>query len=84
MPDTEHLLEIRDFQPFNGESHVLQGMSFAVGKAETAALPGRNGAAKTPARKSVMGRTWRRWRHILAFDEDFRVIPYHNGHGNVR
>jgi len=50
-------LEVRDVHTYYGESHVLQGVSLAVGPGEVVSLLGRNGAGKTTMIRSIMGLT---------------------------
>ena len=47
------LLEIEDLHGWYGESHVLHGLSLAVGRGETVALIGRNGAGKTSTLRAI-------------------------------
>src|SRR5580658_5659660 len=49
------LLSVEDLHAWYGESHVLHGMSFAVGEGEVVTLLGRNGVGKTTTLKAVMG-----------------------------
>ncbi len=49
------LLTVRDLQAWYGESHILHGMAFEVGKGEVVTLLGRNGAGKTTTMRSIMG-----------------------------
>src|SRR5947209_3277618 len=49
------MLEIRDLHAYYGKSHILQGISFAVGKGEIVSLLGRNGAGRTTTLKTIMG-----------------------------
>ena len=49
------LLEARDLHVYYGKSHILRGVSFAVGRGEIVALLGRNGAGKTTALRTVVG-----------------------------
>ena len=53
MPDT--LLRVDGLQAWYGESHILHGVSFEIGRGELVTLLGRNGAGKTTTLKSVMG-----------------------------
>lgn len=52
---SEPLLSVRDLQAWYGESHILHGMAFDVGKGEVVTLLGRNGAGKTTTMRSIMG-----------------------------
>jgi branched-chain amino acid transport system ATP-binding protein len=49
------LLGIEDLHAWYGESHILHGMSFAVGQGEVVTLLGRNGAGKTTTLRAIMG-----------------------------
>jgi branched-chain amino acid transport system ATP-binding protein len=49
------VLEVDDLHAFYGKSHVLQGVSLAVGRGEIVALLGRNGAGRSTTIKAVMG-----------------------------
>jgi len=58
MPDaavTEPLLGVEELHAWYGESHILHGMSFAVGQGEVVTLLGRNGAGKTTTLRAIMG-----------------------------
>ena len=59
MPDTavvaRQLLGVEDLHAWYGESHILHGMSFAVGEGEVITLLGRNGAGKTTTLRAIMG-----------------------------
>jgi branched-chain amino acid transport system ATP-binding protein len=57
MPE---LLEVTGLNAWYGESHVLHGMEFAVGKGELVTLLGRNGAGKTTTLRAIMGMIGRR------------------------
>jgi branched-chain amino acid transport system ATP-binding protein len=61
----EEVLRIADLHAWYGESHVLHGMSFAVGEGEVVTLLGRNGAGKTTTLKAIMGVVPRRVGSIL-------------------
>jgi branched-chain amino acid transport system ATP-binding protein len=58
MPDT--LLKVAGLEAWYGESHILHGVDFEIGRGELVTLLGRNGAGKTTTLKSVMGIVERR------------------------
>jgi branched-chain amino acid transport system ATP-binding protein len=49
------LLKVEGLQAWYGESHILHGVGFEIGRGELVTLLGRNGAGKTTTLKSVMG-----------------------------
>ena len=59
MPDAtvkgQRLLGVEELHAWYGESHILHGMSFAVGRGEVITLLGRNGAGKTTTLRAIMG-----------------------------
>jgi branched-chain amino acid transport system ATP-binding protein len=58
MPDSgtgQRLLGVEELHAWYGESHILHGMSFAVGQGEVVTLLGRNGAGKTTTLRAIMG-----------------------------
>ncbi|MGE5150683.1 MAG: ABC transporter ATP-binding protein [Rhodospirillaceae bacterium] len=56
----EILLKVDGLQAWYGESHILHGVGFEIGRGELVTLLGRNGAGKTTTLKSVMGIVERR------------------------
>ena len=48
------MLEVSGLDAFYGDSHVVQGVSLAVGERARVALIGRNGVGKTTVLKSIM------------------------------
>ncbi len=65
MADT--LLKVQDLQAWYGESHILHGVGFEIGRGELVTLLGRNGAGKTTTLRSIMGIVGRR-RGSVTFD----------------
>src|SRR5438477_5474467 len=59
MPDAtvtgQRLLGVEELHAWYSESHILHGMSFAVGQGEVVTLLGRNGAGKTTTLRAIMG-----------------------------
>src|ERR671916_515601 len=49
------LLRVEALNAFYGESHVLHGVDFSVGRSECVCLLGRNGVGKTTTLRAVMG-----------------------------
>ena len=52
---TQTRLRVDDLHAYYGESHVLRGVSLAIGAGETVALLGRNGGGKTTTLKAIVG-----------------------------
>ncbi|HMH49802.1 MAG TPA: ABC transporter ATP-binding protein [Candidatus Acidoferrum sp.] len=51
------MLEVADLHTYYGVSHVLQGVSLAVGAGEVVGILGRNGMGKTTLIRSIIGFT---------------------------
>src|SRR3954447_23113999 len=54
------LLEVNDLHVYLGQSHVLQGVSFAVREGGVTAVLGRNGVGKTTTLRAILGLVDRR------------------------
>jgi branched-chain amino acid transport system ATP-binding protein len=52
---SEPLLKVAGLEAWYGESHVLHGIDFEIGRGELVTLLGRNGAGKTTTLRSIMG-----------------------------
>ena len=63
----ELLLKVEGLQAWYGESHILHGVDFEIGRGELVTLLGRNGAGKTTTLRSIMGILGKRTGSI-AFD----------------
>ncbi len=61
------LLDIGGLDAYYDQSHVLQGVSFAIARGEVVTLLGRNGAGKTTTLKTIMGIVPAR-RGVITFD----------------
>jgi branched-chain amino acid transport system ATP-binding protein len=49
------MLEVADLHAYYGKSHILQGVSFAVGEGEIVSMLGRNGVGRSTTLKAIMG-----------------------------
>ena len=49
------MLSLHDVHTYYGKSHVLHGVSIAVGPGEVVGLLGRNGVGKSTTLKTIMG-----------------------------
>ncbi len=63
----EALLAVNGLEAWYGESHILHGVDFTVGRGELVTLLGRNGAGKTTTLKSIMGIVGKR-KGSVAYD----------------
>jgi branched-chain amino acid transport system ATP-binding protein len=68
MPDQQ--LEVEDLHAWYGESHILHGISFAVGKGEVVTLLGRNGAGKTTTLRAIIGIVTQRRGSVVFRDSE--------------
>jgi branched-chain amino acid transport system ATP-binding protein len=70
------LLAVEDLHVYLGESHVLQGVSFAVPEGGVTALLGRNGVGKTTTLRAILGLVPGRGRVVYDGEEITRA-PTH-------
>ena len=71
------LIEAKGLNTYYGASHILRGIDFSVGQAETIGLMGRNGMGKSTLLKTLMGLVKPRGGsvHVLGKDMTSRA-PY--------
>ena len=55
MKTTTPLLEVSELHAHYGKSHILHGVTFAVGQNEVISLLGRNGSGRSTTMKAIMG-----------------------------
>ncbi len=72
---TEVLLKVENLEAWYGESHILHGVDFHVGRGELVTLLGRNGVGKTTTLKSVMGIVGKRTGSVRFENEELVSQP---------
>ncbi len=75
MTDDNVMLNVRDLHAHYGESHILQGMEFAVPGGEVVTLLGRNGAGKSTTLKAIMGIVTQRTGLVAFKGENLAALP---------
>jgi branched-chain amino acid transport system ATP-binding protein len=75
------ILDVQDLQSYYGASHILRGVSFAIGTGQVVSLLGRNGAGKTTTILSILGYVKPRAGHVLLRGND---ITGHKPHQIIR
>jgi branched-chain amino acid transport system ATP-binding protein len=71
------LLEVKQLQAWYGESHILHGVQFSVGKGELVTLLGRNGAGRTTTLRALLGLVDRRAGSVLVGGKEVTRLPPH-------
>src|ERR1700730_3701322 len=69
------MLRVDDIHTYYGDSHILQGVSLAVGAAQCAAILGRNGAGKTTTLRTIVGLGRARSGRVSFNDQDITRQP---------
>lgn len=64
---SDNILQLDQIHTYIGSYHILQGVSFAVPRAQITMLLGRNGAGKTTTLRTIMG-LWKVHQGALSFD----------------
>ena len=71
----DEVLRVSDLHAWYGESHVLHGMDFTVGRGEVVTLLGRNGAGRTSTLKAILGLVGRRTGSIRVNGVETIALP---------
>jgi len=71
----KELLRVEDLHAWYGESHILHGMSFAVGEGEVVTLLGRNGVGKTTTLRAIMGILPQRRGSVVFDGQELIALP---------
>jgi branched-chain amino acid transport system ATP-binding protein len=73
----EPLVALEDVHAFYGKSHILHGVSLAVGKGEVVGLLGRNGVGKSTTLKTIMGLVPASRGRVLLDGKPITGLPAH-------
>ncbi len=73
----DEILRVQDLHAFYGESHILHGVNFSVGRGEVVTLLGRNGAGRTTTLKAILGLVGRRTGSIVVNGREAIGLPPH-------
>jgi branched-chain amino acid transport system ATP-binding protein len=71
------LLRVTNLHAFYGESHILHGVDFSVGKGELVTLLGRNGSGRTTTLKAILGLVDRRTGSVVMNGRETIGMPPH-------
>ena len=71
------LVQVEDVHTYYGKSHVLHGVSLAVGRGEVVGLLGRNGVGKSTTLKTIMGLVQPRQGKVVLEGTPITGLPPH-------
>jgi branched-chain amino acid transport system ATP-binding protein len=73
----EPLVTVEDVHTYYGKSHILHGVSLAVGPGEVVGLLGRNGVGKSTTLKTIMGLVHPAQGKVLFAGQSIAGLPAH-------
>jgi len=73
----EPLIVVEGVHTYYGKSHILNGVSLAVGQGEVVALVGRNGVGKSTTLKTIMGIVDASQGRVLYQGQPISGLPSH-------
>jgi len=76
-PAPEPLIVVEGVHTYYGKSHILNGVSLAVGQGEVVALVGRNGVGKSTTLKTIMGIVDASQGRVLYQGQPISGLPSH-------
>jgi len=76
-PAPEPLIVVEGVHTYYGKSHILNGVSLAVGRGEVVALVGRNGVGKSTTLKTIMGIVDASQGRVLYQGQPISGLPSH-------
>ena len=71
------MLAVDNIHTYYGDSHILHGVSLAVGQGQVVSLLGRNGMGKTTTVRSIMGLTPPSAGSVRLQGRELRGLPSH-------
>jgi branched-chain amino acid transport system ATP-binding protein len=76
-PDVGEMLRVTNLHAFYGESHILHGLDFSVGRGEVVTLLGRNGSGRTTTLRAILGLVGRRTGSVVVNGRETIGLPTH-------
>jgi branched-chain amino acid transport system ATP-binding protein len=71
------MLRVTNLHAFYGESHILHGLDFSVGRGEVVTLLGRNGSGRTTTLRAILGLVGRRTGSVVMNGRETIALPTH-------